>query len=141
MPNSPSVNFEFKNNNVLQTTPMLGVSCVLARTTKGPYDDPSELIQSFLNSKEFLVLRQYQMVLYQTSKRLSMVVLSFVLFVYLVKVQLKVQYLLQQEPKLHLLLKLLKTVLQQQHLQLQRNQLLLLFLSLLLVQLLLALVW
>ena len=60
MPNSPSVNFEFKNNNVLQTTPMLGVSCVLARTTKGPYDDP------------------------------SMVVLSFVLFVYLVKVQLKV---------------------------------------------------
>lgn len=47
MPNSPSVNFEFKNDNVLQTTPMLGVSCVLARTTKGPYDDPSELIQSF----------------------------------------------------------------------------------------------
>lgn len=47
MPNSPSVNFEFKNENVLQTTPMLGVSCVLARTTKGPYDDPSELIQSF----------------------------------------------------------------------------------------------
>ena len=32
MPNSPSVNFEFKNENVLQTTPMLGVSCVLART-------------------------------------------------------------------------------------------------------------
>lgn len=47
MPNSPSVNFEFKNNNVLQTTPMLGVSCVLARTTKGPYDDPSEIISTF----------------------------------------------------------------------------------------------
>ena len=51
MPNSPSVNFEFKNDNVLQTTPMLGVSCVLARTTKGPYDDPSELIQSFCCNK------------------------------------------------------------------------------------------
>ena len=47
MPNSPSVNFEFKNENVLQTTPMLGVSCVLARTTKGPYDDPSEIISTF----------------------------------------------------------------------------------------------
>ena len=47
MPNSPSVNFEFKNDNVLQTTPMLGVSCVLARTTKGPYDDPSEIISTF----------------------------------------------------------------------------------------------
>lgn len=47
MPNSPTVNFEFKNENVLQTTPMTGVSCVLARTTKGPYDDPSELITSY----------------------------------------------------------------------------------------------
>lgn len=47
MPNSPSVNFEFRNDNVLQTTPMNGISCVLARTTKGPYDDPSELITSF----------------------------------------------------------------------------------------------
>ena len=41
MPTSPHVDFKFKNNNVLKTTPMLGVSCVLARTTKGPYDDPS----------------------------------------------------------------------------------------------------
>ena len=32
MPTSPHVDFKFKNNNVLQTTPMLGVSCVLART-------------------------------------------------------------------------------------------------------------
>ena len=47
MPNSPSVKFEFENRNVQQTTPMLGVSCVLARTTKGPYDDPSEIINSF----------------------------------------------------------------------------------------------
>lgn len=47
MPNSPSVKFEFENRNVQQTTPMLGVSCVLARTTKGPYDDPSEIITSF----------------------------------------------------------------------------------------------
>ena len=31
----------------IQTTPMLGVSCVLARTTKGPYDDPSEIISTF----------------------------------------------------------------------------------------------
>ena len=47
MPTSPHVDFKFKNNNVLQTTPMLGVSCVLARTTKGPYDDPSETISTF----------------------------------------------------------------------------------------------
>lgn len=47
MPTSPHVDFVFKNNNVLQTTPMLGVSCVLARTTKGPYDDPSEIISTF----------------------------------------------------------------------------------------------
>ena len=47
MPTSPHIDFKFKNNNVLQTTPMLGVSCVLARTTKGPYDDPSEIISTF----------------------------------------------------------------------------------------------
>lgn len=47
MPTSPHVDFKFKNNNVLQTTPMLGVSCVLARTTKGPYNDPSEIISTF----------------------------------------------------------------------------------------------
>ena len=47
MPTSPHVDFKFKNNNVLQTTPMLGVSCVLARTTKGPYDDPSEILSTF----------------------------------------------------------------------------------------------
>lgn len=47
MPVSPYVNFKFVNNNVLQTTPQLGISLFLARTTKGPYDDPSEIIQSY----------------------------------------------------------------------------------------------
>lgn len=47
MPTSPHVDFVFQNNSVLQTTPMLGVSCVLARTTKGVYDDPSEIISSY----------------------------------------------------------------------------------------------
>lgn len=47
MSKSPRVVFNFENNNVQQTTPLLGVSCFLARTEKGPYDDPSELITSF----------------------------------------------------------------------------------------------
>lgn len=47
MSKSPRVIFNFENNNVQQTTPLLGVSCFLARTEKGPYDDPSELITSF----------------------------------------------------------------------------------------------
>lgn len=47
MSKSPSVVFKFENNNVQQTTPLLGVSCFLARTEKGPYNDPSELITSF----------------------------------------------------------------------------------------------
>lgn len=47
MPVSPYVNFKFVNNNVLQTTPQLGISLFLARTTKGPYDDPSEIIKSY----------------------------------------------------------------------------------------------
>lgn len=47
MSKSPIVVFKFENNNVQQTTPLLGVSCFLARTEKGPYDDPSELITSF----------------------------------------------------------------------------------------------
>ena len=56
MSKSPSVVFKFENNNVQQTTPLLGVSCFLARTEKGPYDDPSE----------YLVKRLYLMVLYLT---------------------------------------------------------------------------
>lgn len=47
MPNSPSVKFSFENNNVQASTPLLGVSCLLARTTKGPYDDPSELLSTY----------------------------------------------------------------------------------------------
>lgn len=47
MPVSPYVKFNFVNNNVQQTSPSLGVSLFLARTTKGPYDDPSELITSY----------------------------------------------------------------------------------------------
>lgn len=47
MPVSPYVKFQFVNKNVQQTTPQLGVSLFLARTTKGPYDDPSELLNSF----------------------------------------------------------------------------------------------
>ena len=47
MPVSPYVSFKFVNDNVQQTTAQLGVSLFLARTTKGPYDDPSELITSY----------------------------------------------------------------------------------------------
>lgn len=47
MPNTPQVNFSFSNNNVQSSTPLLGVSYVLARTTKGQFNDPSELIRSY----------------------------------------------------------------------------------------------
>ena len=47
MPNTPQVNFNFYNNNVQNSTPLLGVSYVLARTTKGQFNDPSELIRSY----------------------------------------------------------------------------------------------
>lgn len=46
MPKSPSVNFKIENNNVQQPEVMLGVSAILARTTKGPFNDPSKLITS-----------------------------------------------------------------------------------------------
>ena len=46
MSNSPKVTFSIENNNVLQSTPTLGVSFVFARTTKGPKNDPSEIINS-----------------------------------------------------------------------------------------------
>lgn len=44
---SPYVKFNFENNNVVETTPLMGVSCILTRTTKGPYNDPSKVIQSY----------------------------------------------------------------------------------------------
>ena len=46
MSNSPRVKFNLVNNNVEKTTPTQGISVVLARTTKGPQNDPSELINS-----------------------------------------------------------------------------------------------
>lgn len=46
MSNSPSLNFNLKNNNVESTVPLDGVSVILARTTKGSQNDPSTLITS-----------------------------------------------------------------------------------------------
>lgn len=46
MPNSPSIKFKIENNNLEQTTPLVGVSCILARTKRGPYNDPSMLIST-----------------------------------------------------------------------------------------------
>lgn len=46
MSNSPTVKFNLINNNVDISTPMAGVSTVLARTTRGPQNDPSILITS-----------------------------------------------------------------------------------------------
>lgn len=51
MPNSPRTRFEFENNNEQLSTPLLGVSHVLARTTKGPFLDPSVLITSISQFK------------------------------------------------------------------------------------------
>lgn len=47
MPNTPRVNFDFQNNNVQASVPLLGVSHVVARTTRGKFNDPSELITSW----------------------------------------------------------------------------------------------
>ena len=47
MPTTPQVNFNFRNENVQVSTPLLGVSHVLARTTKGKFNDPSEVISSY----------------------------------------------------------------------------------------------
>lgn len=46
MSSTPKINFNFINNNVEVSTPVKGVSTVLARTTKGPVLDPSVLINS-----------------------------------------------------------------------------------------------
>ena len=46
MPNSPSVKFVIENNNLASSVPLVGVSCYFARTTKGPYNDPSTLISN-----------------------------------------------------------------------------------------------
>lgn len=47
MPTTPQVKFVFKNNNVQTSVPLLGVSHVIARTTKGPFNDPSTLLSSY----------------------------------------------------------------------------------------------
>lgn len=46
MPQTPKVGFNFKNLNVQSSVPLLGVTNVVARTTKGPFEDPSTLITS-----------------------------------------------------------------------------------------------
>lgn len=44
MPQTPRVRFNFKNLNVQSSVPLLGVINVVARTTKGPFEDPKDLI-------------------------------------------------------------------------------------------------
>lgn len=46
MPSTPQVKFNFINNNVEESSPLNGISIVLARTTKGEPTDPSALITS-----------------------------------------------------------------------------------------------
>ena len=47
MPTTPQVNFNFKNENVQASVPQLGISHFLARTTKGPFNDPSLVLTSY----------------------------------------------------------------------------------------------
>lgn len=47
MPNTPRVEFNFQNNNVQQSVPLLGVSHVIARTTKGPFNQPDEVFSTY----------------------------------------------------------------------------------------------
>lgn len=51
MPTTPRVNFNFKNENVQASVPQLGISHFLARTTKGPFNDPSTVISSYSQFK------------------------------------------------------------------------------------------
>lgn len=44
---TPQVNFSFTNNNVQASTPSLGISHVIARTTKGPFNQPDTVFSSF----------------------------------------------------------------------------------------------
>lgn len=47
MPNTPQFRFNVKNNNLEVSTPGIGITHVLARTTKGPFNDPSRIINSY----------------------------------------------------------------------------------------------
>lgn len=46
MPQTPRVKFNFKNLNVQPSVPLLGVVNMVAMTTKGPFEDPKDLISS-----------------------------------------------------------------------------------------------
>lgn len=46
MPSTPQVKFNLINNNVEESYPLQGISVVLARTTKGPFNDPSKVIST-----------------------------------------------------------------------------------------------
>ena len=52
MPNSPNVRFSFENRNVEVSTPLNGVSHVVAMTTKGEPFDPSIVITSLTQFEE-----------------------------------------------------------------------------------------
>ena len=53
MPNTPRVEFNFQNNNVQQSVPLLGVSHVMARTTKGPFNQPDEVFSTYTQFQRF----------------------------------------------------------------------------------------
>jgi hypothetical protein len=46
MPQTPKVSFKFDNKNVQSSVPQLGIVNVVARTTKGPFEDPSDIISN-----------------------------------------------------------------------------------------------
>lgn len=52
MSNSPFVKFNLVNKNVAVTTPTSGISAILARTTKGPQNDASNLVNSVTKFEE-----------------------------------------------------------------------------------------
>ena len=52
MSNSPFVKFNLVNKNVAVTTPTNGISAILARTTKGPQNDASILVNSVTKFEE-----------------------------------------------------------------------------------------
>lgn len=52
MPNTPKVQFEFQNDNVQAVVPSLGISHVVARTTKGKFNTPDKLYSSYTKFQE-----------------------------------------------------------------------------------------